>query len=92
MQVTETLNDGLRRSYNVVLPAADIEKSRQARLADLSKQLRLPGFRPGKVPMSVVKQRYGTAVIAEVLQESVNEATQKVIADRGLRCRLTPAS
>lgn len=85
MQVTETLNDGLRRAYNVVLPAADIEKSRQARLNDLSKQLRLPGFRPGKVPMSVVKQRYGTAVIAEVLQESVNEATQKMISDRGLR-------
>ena len=85
MQVTETLNDGLRRAYNVVLPAADIEKSRQARLTDLSKQLRLPGFRPGKVPMSVVRQRYGTAVIAEVLQESVNEATQKVISDRGLR-------
>jgi len=85
MQVTETLSDGLRRAFTVVLPAADIEKSRMARLNDLSKQLRLPGFRPGKVPMTVVKQRYGTAVIAEVLQESVNDATQKVISDRGLR-------
>jgi len=85
MQVTETLSDGLRRAFTVVLPAADIEKSRMARLTDLSKQLRLPGFRPGKVPMTVVKQRYGTAVIAEVLQESVNDATQKVISDRGLR-------
>jgi trigger factor len=85
MQVTETLSDGLKRAYTVVLPAADIEGRRMARLTDLGKQLRLPGFRPGKVPMSLVKQRYGTAVIAEVLEESVNEATQKVLSDRGLR-------
>ena len=85
MQVTETLSDGLKRAYTVVLPAADIEGRRMARLTDLGKQLRLPGFRPGKVPMSLVKQRYGTAVIAEILEESVNEATQKVLSDRGLR-------
>ena len=85
MQVTETLSDGLKRGFTVVLPATDIEGRRTARLADIGKNLRLPGFRPGKVPMPLVKQRYGTAVIAEVLQESVNEAMQKVISDRGLR-------
>ncbi len=85
MQVTETLSDGLKRAYTVVLPATDLEGRRMARLTDLGKQLRLPGFRPGKVPMSLVKQRYGTAVIAEVLEESVNEATQKLLSDRGLR-------
>ncbi len=85
MQVTETLSEGLKRAYTVVLPAADIEGRRMARLADVGKNLRLPGFRPGKVPMSLVKQRYGTAVIAEVLEESVNEATQKILSDRGLR-------
>jgi len=90
MQVTETLSDGLKRAYTVVLPAADIEGRRMARLTELGKNLRLPGFRPGKVPLSVVKQRYGTAVIAEVLEESVNEATQKVITDRGLRPAVQP--
>lgn len=85
MQVTETLSDGLKRAYTVVVPAADIETRRMARLTDLGKTLRLPGFRPGKVPLPVVKQRYGTAVSAEVLEESVNEATRQVLSERGLR-------
>ena len=85
MQVTETLSDGLKRAYTVVVPAADIESRRLRRLTDLGKTLRLPGFRPGKVPLPVVRQRYGTAVTAEVLEESVNEATQQVLSERGLR-------
>ena len=85
MQVTETLSDGLKRNYTVVLPVADLESRRTERLTSLGKTLRLPGFRPGKVPMPIVKQRYGTAVSAEILDESVNEATQKVLSERGLR-------
>ena len=78
MQVTETLSDGLKRGYTVVVPAADIEGRRTKRLAELGKTLRLPGFRPGKVPMPVVKMRFGDAVKAEVLEESVNDATRQV--------------
>src|SRR6202044_3548531 len=85
MHVTETLSDGLKRNYTVVLPVADLESRRTERLTTLGKTLRLPGFRPGKVPMPIVKQRYGTAVSAEVLEESVSEATQKVLSERGLR-------
>jgi trigger factor len=85
MQVTETLSEGLKRAYTVVVPAADLESKRAARLANLSKTLTLPGFRPGKIPPNIVKQRYGTAVGAEVLEESVNEATQQVLSERGLR-------
>jgi len=85
MQVTETLSDGLKRNYTVVLPVADLESRRTERLTTLGKTLRLPGFRPGKVPMPIVKQRYGTAVSAEVLEESVSEATRKVLSERGLR-------
>lgn len=90
MQVTETLSDGLKRGYTVVVPAADIEGRRSKRLAELGKTINLPGFRPGKVPMPVVKQRYGTAVTAEVLEESVNDATNKVLSDRGLRAAMQP--
>jgi trigger factor len=85
MQVTETLSDGLKRGYTVILPVADLESRRTERLTSLGKTLRLPGFRPGKVPMPIVKQRYGTAVSAEVLEDSVNQATQKVLSERGLR-------
>jgi len=90
MQVTETLSDGLKRAFTVVVPAGDIESRRTARLADLGKTLRLPGFRPGKVPMTIVRQRYGTAVTAEVVEEQVNAATQKVLTDRGLRPAMQP--
>ena len=90
MQVTETLSDGLKRAYTVVVPAADIESKRATRLANLGKTLNLPGFRPGKVPLMVVRQRYGSAVTAEVLEESVSEATQQVLSERGLRPALQP--
>jgi trigger factor len=90
MQVTETLSEGLKRSYTVVLPAADIETRRSARFADLGKSARLPGFRPGKVPLSVLRQRYGAAVTAEVVEQSVTEATQQVLSERGLRAAVQP--
>ena len=90
MQVTETLSDGLKRAFTVVVPAGDIEIRRTARLTDLGKTLRLPGFRPGKVPMTIVRQRYGSAVTAEIVEEQVNEATQKVMTDRGLRPAMQP--
>lgn len=90
MQVTETLSDGLKRGFNVVLPAADIDAKREKRLAEVAKTVNIPGFRPGKVPMGVVKKRYAGAVTAEVLEESVNEATNKVMTDRGLRTASQP--
>jgi trigger factor len=85
MQVTETLSEGLKRAYTVVVPASDIESKRAARFANLGKTLALPGFRPGKVPLTLVRQRFGTRVSAEVLEESVSEATRQVLSERGLR-------
>ncbi len=85
MQVTETLSDGLKRAYTIVVPSADVESRRARRLNELGRTLQLPGFRPGKVPVSVVKQRFGQAVNAEVLQESVEQATQQVLDERKLR-------
>lgn len=90
MQVTETLSEGLKRGFTIVVPAADIEGKRAGRLTELSKTVKLPGFRPGKVPMGVVKTRFGSAVMAEVLEESVNDATRQVLADRGLRAATQP--
>ncbi|GAA0578322.1 trigger factor [Craurococcus roseus] len=85
MQVTEVANEGLKRAFSVVVPATDITAEREKRLAQLGKDLRLPGFRPGKIPARVVQQRYGQAVMGEVLESSVNNATQRVVSDRGLR-------
>lgn len=91
MQVTETLSEGLKRAFTVVLPSADVENRRVERLAEISKTLRLPGFRPGKVPPSVVRQRYGTAIAAEVVEESVQAAVQQVLTERGLRPAIQPS-
>src|SRR6478609_679318 len=90
MQVTETLSEGLKRGFAITVPASDIEDKRTARLAELGKTVKLPGFRPGRVPLSVVRQRFGTAVMSEVLEESVNAATQQVLNDRGLRAAGQP--
>src|ERR1700761_7487843 len=90
MQVTETLSEGLKRAYTVVVPAEIIESRKTERLTTLGKTLRLPGFRPGKVPLFVVRQRYGAAVSAEVLEETVSEATRQVLSERGLRPALQP--
>jgi len=90
MQVTETLSEGLKRGYAVVVPMADMESKRTAKLAEVGKTVRLPGFRPGKVPLTVVRQRYGSAINSEVLEESVNSATQQVLSDRGLRPAAQP--
>lgn len=90
MQVTEVTNEGLKRAYTVVVPATSIAAQKDKRLAELAKDMKLPGFRPGKVPQKVVLARYGQAVMGEVLEASVQEATGKVVAEHSLRPALQP--
>ncbi|TLU72749.1 trigger factor [Lichenicoccus roseus] len=90
MQVTETLSEGLKRGFTVVVPGAEMEGRRQARLAELGREMKLPGFRPGKIPLSLVRQRYGTAVSGEILEQTVNDATRDLLAERGLRSATQP--
>jgi len=90
MQVTELPAEGLKKAFQVVVPAASLAARRDKRLAELGADLKLPGFRPGKVPVAVVKQRYGTAVAGEVLEQSVDAATRQLITDRGLRPAMQP--
>ncbi len=90
MLVTETLSEGLKRAFSVVVPAADIAERRAKRFAELVKTVNLPGFRPGKVPMSVVKTRFGAGVTGEVLDESINKATSELLDSRGLRSAIQP--
>lgn len=82
MQVTETLSEGLKRELKVVVPAQDLEAAVEARLAELSKTVNLKGFRPGKVPLNVVRQRFKGAVLGEVIERQVQTGSAKAIADR----------
>lgn len=90
MQINQTQSEGLKQAFTVTLPFADLEQKRQARLVELGRTIRLPGFRPGKVPMSLLQKRYGSAVMAEVADESVNEATRQLLSERGLRPAMQP--
>jgi len=90
MQITETSADGLRREFKVVVPAEDIEKQLEGRLRELGQTVRLPGFRPGKVPLPLLKQRYGQSVLGEILEKAVSDSSQQALNDRGLRPALQP--
>ena len=91
MNVTETLTEGLKREFKVVISANDIDTKINERLSELAPTLRLPGFRPGKVPTQLVKKRFGQSVLGEVLEKSVNDSSQKTLDDRGLRPALQPS-
>ena len=90
MQVIETNNEGLKRDFKIVVPAADIEEQISKRLGELSRTVRLPGFRPGKVPVALLRKRFGPAVMGEVLEKTVSESTQKAMTDRGMRPAMEP--
>ena len=90
MQVTETLSEGLKRGFTVVVPEPELAAKRETRLAELSKTMQMPGFRPGKVPLSMVRKRYGDAVAAEILEQTVNDASGKLMEERGLRPAMQP--
>ena len=79
MQVTETLADGLRREYKVVVPAADIKNEIEDRLVSLSKSVEIGGFRKGKVPVSLVRQRYAASVLRDVLKATVAESSERLM-------------
>lgn len=90
MQVTETNAEGLKRDFKVVVPAADLAAKSEVRLKELSNQVKMPGFRPGKVPLSLLKKRYGQSVLGEVVEQSVQEAAEKAISDNNLRPAMQP--
>ena len=90
MQVTETLSDGLKRGFTVVVPEPELAAKREKRLAELGRTMQMPGFRPGKVPMSMVRKRYGDAVAAEIVEGAVNEASDRVLSARNLRPAMQP--
>lgn len=90
MQVKEIKQDGLVFELEVTVPANDIDKHVDARLSEVGKTYRIPGFRPGKVPMKVLKQRLGKAVMGEVLEKAVNETSVKVFEEKKIRPAMQP--
>ena len=90
MQVTETGSEGLKREFTIVVEASEIESKVDARIAELAKTANMQGFRPGKVPQSLLRQRYGDSVMGEVLEEAVNNGTTQALTDNDLRPAMQP--
>jgi trigger factor len=90
MQVTETLSQGLKREFKVVLPATELEKRLNDELATLKDRVKINGFRPGKVPVGHLRRVYGRSVMGDVVQNAVNEANRKIVEDNSLKLAFEP--
>lgn len=90
MQVKELKSEGLVHELEVTLAANEIDSHVDTKLQEYAKTVKMPGFRPGKVPLPVLKQRYGRAVLGEVLEKAVNDSTSEVLRDKNLRPALQP--
>ncbi|MFC1695178.1 trigger factor [Pseudomonadota bacterium] len=90
MQVSVENTSGLERRLTVQVPGKEIQDQIDSKLRELCKQVRVKGFRPGRVPMSVVKQRYGKQVRQDILNETMQKSLQQAISDEELRPATMP--
>jgi trigger factor len=90
MQVTELSAEGLKHQFKIVVPSSELTSKIDERLAEMAKTAAMPGFRPGKVPVGLLKKQYGQALFGEAVEAAVNTSTAKAIEDRGLKPALQP--
>ncbi len=90
MHVTQTLSQGLKREYDISLPASDLAEKLNGQLADLKRKVRINGFRPGKVPVEHLRKVYGKSVMADVVQEAIADANKKIVDENKLRLAREP--
>jgi len=85
MQVTETLNEGLKRGYNITVTAAELDDKVNTKLVEAQPEVEMKGFRKGKVPMALLKKQFGPRVLGEAMQESIDEAMREHFETSGHR-------
>ncbi|MFO1183799.1 MAG: trigger factor [Bauldia sp.] len=90
MEITETVADGLKREIKVVIPRSELDSRLTSRLEQIKANVRLPGFRPGKVPVAHLRRAYGKAEMAQVVNDLLAENLRKMLADRGERAATQP--
>ena len=78
MKISRTSAKGLKQEYSVVVPSADMENKIHERLTVIGKKVKMPGFRPGMVPTTILKQRYGADAMQEALENVVNSAVKQI--------------
>src|SRR6187401_1022516 len=90
MQVTETLNEGLKRQFRVVVPAAILEQQLTERLAEMGSRAQIRGFRRGKVPVNHLRRLYGRSMMADVIQKQVENSSRDALAERNVKPAYPP--
>ena len=90
MKIKELKSDGLSHELEITIPANDIDARMDTKLQEVGKTVRIPGFRPGKVPLKMLKDRYGKAILGEVLEALVNETSGKAMQDKDLKPAMQP--
>jgi trigger factor len=90
MTITQTLSEGLKREFEVVITSAEIDNLVNKKLIGIAKEAKLPGFRPGKVPISVVKNRFGKQVVGEVVRESIDNVSKETMESNNLTASSQP--
>lgn len=90
MQITETVSEGLRREYKVVVAASDLDSRLLGKIEEIKPKLSLKGFRPGKAPVSYLKKTFGKSMMGEIVEAAVNEGSQKAVTDNSLKVAFPP--
>ena len=90
MQVTETISEGLKRGYKVVISASDIDAKVDAEVQKIQGQVKMPGFRPGKAPLSLLKKLHGKNLLGQVLEETINKTSQEALDENKVRPAMQP--
>jgi trigger factor len=90
MQTQQTVNEGLKRAYLITIPAAELAAKIDAEIRKVAPQVRMPGFRPGKVPANLVKKMHGEALHGQVVSDTIRESVDKLIRDEALRPAMQP--
>jgi trigger factor len=91
MQIAETLNEGLKRAFTMTITAKDIDARVDAEVKKVAPQIKMPGFRPGKVPANLVRKMHGASLQQEALNTAIQEGVQKLLADNKLRPAMQPS-
>jgi len=91
MQTVETLNEGLKRAYRITIPAGDIDARVDQELKKVAPQVRMPGFRPGKVPANLIRKMHGPALQQQALEQAVQDGVQRLMSEQKIRPAMQPA-
>ncbi|RYG23630.1 MAG: trigger factor, partial [Burkholderiales bacterium] len=90
MQIVETSNEGLKRAYTVTITAKQISERIEGEVKRMAPQVRMPGFRPGKVPANLIKKMHGPALHQDALNTTIREAMDQLVEEKALRPAMQP--